>query len=84
MSDEQFEKLERALCSAEGLGTLNRNKKDSKHKAAATSKNTEPVPDEENSGASTSTSYSEPRLPSADGPERVFEPRPPQSSREGK
>ena len=73
LSDEQFEKLERALCSAEGLGTLNRSKKDAKHKtcAAGSSKKTESVSTEGDSSTSVS-------------PERVFEPRPPQSSREGR
>ena len=86
LSDEQFEKLERALCSAEGLGTLNRNKKDTKQKAAAssTSKKTESLSGEEDSGTLTSTPYSDPPMPSADSPECVFEPRPPQSTREGK
>lgn len=89
LSDEQFEKLERALCSAEGLGTLNRNKKDSKPKvaaaaAAATSKKTESLSGEEDCSPSTSTPYSEPPMPSANSPECVFEPRPPQTSRDGK
>lgn len=81
LSDEQFEKLERALCSAEGLGTLNRNKKDSKQKAASSSKKAESLPGEEDATTSTVTPLSE---PSASSPERVFEPRPPQSSREGR
>ena len=88
LSDEQFEKLERALCSAEGLGTLNRNKKDNKPKvgaaAAASSKKTESLSGEEDCSTSTSTPYSEPPMPSANSPECVFEPRPPQSSRDGK
>ena len=89
LSDEQFEKLERALCSAEGLGTLNRNKKDTKQKTAAataaSSKKTESLSGEEDSsGTSTSIPYSDPPMPSANSPECVFEPRPPQSSREGK
>ena len=87
LSDEQFEKLERALCSAEGLGTLNRSKKDNKTKvaaataaAAASSKKTESLSGEGDCGTST---HPEPPMPSADSPECVFEPRPPQSSRDG-
>ena len=82
LSDEQFEKLERALCSAEGLGTLNRSKKDSKQKTTTDGDKTE-SPSEENSDASTSTPFSDPPVPSASSPERVFEPRPPQSNKEG-
>ena len=79
LSEEQFEKLERALCSAEGLGTLNRSKKDSKKKMAADSDKKESSSDD----ASTSTPFSDPPVPSASSPERVFEPRPPQSNKEG-
>ena len=79
MSYEQFEKLERALCSAEGLGTLNRTKKDAKQKTAASNKTESSSV--EDSDASTNT---DPPMPSASSPERVFEPRPPQSSREGR
>lgn len=84
LSNEQFEKLERALCSAEGLGTLNRSKKDTKNKTCA-SKKTESLSGEEESNASSvSTPLSDPPLPLGSSPEQVFEPRPPQSSREGK
>lgn len=88
LSDEQFEKLERALCSAEGLGTLNRKKKDSKHKTCASMRTkTESSSSETNANnndISTGMPLSDPPLPSASSPERVFEPRPPQSSREGR
>ena len=85
LSDEQFEKLERALCSAEGLGTLNRNKKDAKQKAASSgSKKAEPLSGEEDASTSTDAPLSHPPMPSASSPERVFEPRPPQSNREGR
>ena len=84
LSSEQFEKLERALCSAEGLGTLNRSKKEAKQKShAANKKTTEPLSNEDSNNTSTSTPLPGPTVPSVSSPECVFEPRPPQSSREG-
>jgi len=85
LSNEQFEKLERALCSAEGLGTLNRSKKDTKSKTCASKKMVSLSGEEENNASPVSTPISDTPLQLASSsPEQVFEPRPPQSSREGK
>ena len=73
LTNEQFQRLERALCSAEGLGTLDRKKKDSKKKSANKKVETSSVSTSSQVGASGSAPLD---LPASHDPECVFEPRP--------
>lgn len=74
LTEEQFERLEKALCSAEGLGTLERKKKESKQKKSASKKveaSTGPPASQVSASGNTPLD-----LPSSHDPECVFEPRP--------
>ena len=73
LTDEQFDRLERALCSAEGLGTLDRKKKDSKNKSVNKKRETSTISPSSQASASGSTPLD---LPASQDPECVFEPRP--------